>query len=252
MAVPYATPFQLGKLALELLPSGTGWGSSMLRFRRGDTTVLVAPSARLDALPGTPSLSWREADVLLLHAPDHEERANVEALTAFVGDAVAVVLAGHPVTLVCEALPVALAVWRLAGAVVPVQPAVQLARWASRHRAAGLDLAAEPAPHRARRARLRIALAGRSGPQHLATAASAVSSRGAVRGGVLRTIGAASSHGLAFAVSASGAALVALAAASGARQVRVWGAGAVSAVEAMRRVGLAAAVLSTERQLPLV
>lgn len=245
MAVPYATPFQLGKLALELLPSGTGWGDSMLRFKLGETTVLAAPSARLDALPGVPPLTWREADILLLHAPDHQERADVAGLAAFVDDAVAAVAAGKTVTLACDELPVALAAWTLAGvstaggAAVPVQPSVQLVRWANRHRAAGLGLPTEHAVPRGRAARLRIALTGRS-------------SAAPARSAELRRIGPAVTEGLAFTVHASGPALVALAAASGARHVRVWGDGAAAAVEAMRRAGLDAAVLTTERQLPLV
>lgn len=68
LAVPYGRPFQLGNLAVELLPAGSSAGAAMLRTRVGDATYLFAGAARPDALPTAEALDLRPADVLVLDA----------------------------------------------------------------------------------------------------------------------------------------------------------------------------------------
>ena len=68
LAVPYGRPFQLGSLAVELLPAGSSAGAAMLRTRLGEVTYLFGGAARLDTLPTAEALDLRPADVLVLDA----------------------------------------------------------------------------------------------------------------------------------------------------------------------------------------
>lgn len=68
LPVPYATPFQLGQGAVELLPSGTSAGGTLVRLFAKNQAVLVVNTASLQALPSAQPLQLREADVLVVDA----------------------------------------------------------------------------------------------------------------------------------------------------------------------------------------
>jgi hypothetical protein len=68
MTPPWGKPFQLGRLALALLPAGSAPGAACLRLHLDGQTVLDARLGRPDALPGCEAVDLREADVVVVDA----------------------------------------------------------------------------------------------------------------------------------------------------------------------------------------
>lgn len=68
LVVPWATPLQLGRLTMELLPAGSGPGAAILRWHAGGKTVIYAAAARPEPLPTARALELASADVLVLDA----------------------------------------------------------------------------------------------------------------------------------------------------------------------------------------
>ena len=68
LLIPWATPLQLGRLTLELLPAGGGPGTAMLRWHLDGRTHLYAAAARPEHLPTARPMELASADVLVLDA----------------------------------------------------------------------------------------------------------------------------------------------------------------------------------------
>ncbi len=73
LTVPWAKPFALGQLTVELLPAGSGPGAALLRLHLAGHTVLYAAAARPRPLPTSPEMQLEAADVLVLDAELAEE-----------------------------------------------------------------------------------------------------------------------------------------------------------------------------------
>ncbi len=65
---PWGKPFQLGKLAVALLPAGSSPAAAMLRLHLHGQTVLDARHFAAEALPGVVQGEFREAQGVLLDA----------------------------------------------------------------------------------------------------------------------------------------------------------------------------------------
>lgn len=68
LLIPWATPLQLGRLTIELLPAGGGPGTAMLRWHLDGRTHLYAAAARPEHLPTARPMELASADVLVLDA----------------------------------------------------------------------------------------------------------------------------------------------------------------------------------------
>lgn len=81
---PWGKPFQLGKLAVALLPAGSSTAAAMLRLHLNGQTVLDARHFAAESLPGVPPVEFREANGVLLDASaGHVSGASVAALDAW-------------------------------------------------------------------------------------------------------------------------------------------------------------------------
>lgn len=65
---PWGKPFQLGKLAVALLPAGSSPAAAMLRLHLNGQTILDARHFAAEPLPGTPPAEFREAQGIFLDA----------------------------------------------------------------------------------------------------------------------------------------------------------------------------------------
>lgn len=84
MTPPWGKPFQLGRLALAVLPAGSGPGAACLRMHIDGVTILDARLGRMDPLPGCEAPELREADAVLVDARwAAVESATVAALRSF-------------------------------------------------------------------------------------------------------------------------------------------------------------------------
>ncbi len=246
---PMGKPFQLARLAMELLPAGSSPGSALLRLHHGGQVLLFAAAGRLDALPTATPLELREADVIAVDARLAEvELSSVAQLAAFVDDAVALVQAGARLAVRFDEASVALDVLKLAGDRVPVALTPKLRRLAGRYASAGIVLP-DLVRAAARPGRPVLVLEGAE-----AEGPGPVDVRWLVAEGVDSDRLAAShaERGLAFARQASGRGLDALVRASGVRRVLAFGTGAEVLCARLRAQGLDCENISANVQLSLV
>ncbi len=252
LAVPYGRPFQLGPVAVELLPGGASAGSALLRTHIGEQTYLFAGAARLDTLPTAEPLALREADVLVLDAQLAEtQMLSAAELQGELTLAQALVQGGVTLVWLLEAPTLALDVLAWADANVPVWLAPSLARLVRRFRQTGGELP----PARAVGAELP---AGGLVLWPLDRADRLPPARGdlrrwlvAERAGADTLAPLACERGLAFSRRSSGTALDELARRSGAAHVAAYGAGAPALCARLRLGGLDCSVLG-QAQLRLV
>jgi putative mRNA 3-end processing factor len=248
LAVPFGRPFQMGRLALELLPAGSSPGSAMLRMHMDGRVVLFAAAARPDALPTAEPLEWREADAIVVDASRAEApHVSVASLEAWLERAVAAVQGGARLALQCPDAAVAIAVLLSCGARVPVALSPRLAAQARRYGHAGvaLPLSFTPASrkvgpvlwlHDAPLAALTVDARWLLAPDVLAPALQA----------------AAATEGFSFSRLAGGTALDDLVAASGARTVLAYGAGAMALCQRLSANGSTCIILAAQAQLRLM
>jgi len=244
LAVPFERPFQLGPIAVELLPAGASPGSALLRTHIGARTWLFAGAARLDVLPTAEPLALRETDVLVLDAQLAEAKLlSCAQLRAALDEALAMVAAGATLVWLIGQATVALDVLAWGQAHVPVHLAPSFATLARRYRRAGGSLPPGGSAHRQRPpgrlvlwpdAELRrlppdLARARRWLVAEVADAKEQVS-RGCERG-------------LAFSRRASGMELDDLAQASGTSHVAAYGVGAQALCTRLAARGLTCSVL---------
>lgn len=234
LAVPYGRPFQLGPIAVELLPAGASAGSALLRTHIGAHTYLFAGAARQDALPTAEPLTWRESDVLVLDAEHAETQLlSVDALRHALHEAQALVAAGETLVWLLQEPTLALDILALAGADRPVALAPSLARLARRFRRSGGLLPP-----------LRTAGAGLLLWPLAEVANLAPAQRNLPRWLVAHDAGAQAlaaancQRGLPFSRRSSGEDLDALALASGAAHVAAFGAGAPALCARLRQRGV--------------
>ncbi|MBI2603253.1 MAG: hypothetical protein HYW48_09370 [Deltaproteobacteria bacterium] len=65
----YNRPFSLGKLHLELLPSGGVLGGASLYVETGDSNFIYAPMLQTRMVPGLPSIQLKPAKIMVMNAP---------------------------------------------------------------------------------------------------------------------------------------------------------------------------------------
>ena len=253
LAVPCGRPFRLGRLAVELAPGGTSAGAAVLRFWHRDRVFVDLAAARLDTLPTADPLDLEPSDVALVDATyAATELSDVANLRARLLAGIAEVSPG--VCAVCCAEPtVALDLLCLLDESGPIYANRALLTLADRSRAAGVVLP---------RLRRLDAVPPKSGIVLVAGAARPATLTGALAG-VPRLLVAArfdapalaaygAQGGVAFARRASGVAVDAVVAASGAREVIAWGEGAGALCKRLRSTGLACWQLVEDAQLELV
>ena len=122
LQVPYGQPFQLGRGAVELLPSGASLGGAIARLHARGQTILAVRSAALEPLPSSAPLTLRDADVLLLDAGLAD--ASVLTPTALRAQLHATMAAGTQVWLLQDTL-LALDLLLWADGALRVAPAIQ-------------------------------------------------------------------------------------------------------------------------------
>ncbi len=255
LTVPWATPFQLGQLAVELLPAGSGPGAALLRLHLEGHTVLYAAAARPRALPTSPNMQLEPADVLVLDAELAEEphltpaalRERVDAQVRGLSDE------GRAIVWLFDRRSSALDVARLVGRRRPLYAHAGIRRLARAYGDAGIALP-----------RLRdLRGPARAGAMVLwPTARVATLARGPA-GSLARVlvqercepaamdaVGAA--EGLALSRRAAGAELDRVARASGAATVIAFGRGAAALCRRLEAEGLSTWHLVEDVQLPLV
>ena len=119
---PWGKPFQLGKLAVALLPAGSSPAAAMLRLHFNGQTVLDARHFAAESLTGAPTVEFREAHGLLLDATaGHVRGASVGELDAWLEEIAEALAHGPGQLLVDDALCGAWAAQRLAALVPGLQ-----------------------------------------------------------------------------------------------------------------------------------
>ena len=254
LTVPWATPFQLGQLAVELLPAGSGPGAALLRVHLEGHTVLYAAAARPRAMPTSPELHLEPADVLILDGELAQEPHLTPAALRERVHAQVVALEGAPaVAWLFDRRSSALDVARLVGARRPLYAHASIRRLARAYAAADIhlprlrDLRGSPRPESLVLWPLsRLSTLNRGPAGHLARVLvaercdrAAITAAGAL-------------DGLALSRRAAGAELDRIARASGAADVVVFGTGAAALCERLEREGMSTWQLVPEAQLPLV
>ena len=96
LTAPYEHPIRMGPLRLELIPSGHVLGGAQLRVTYEGARILYTGTVATEALPTSPPLESREADLVIAHAhcvpPDHPLGSTADAareLLEFVAAALA-------------------------------------------------------------------------------------------------------------------------------------------------------------------
>lgn len=251
LAVPYARPFQLGRIAVELLPAGSSPGSAMLRAHLDGRAVLFAGPARLDTAPTAEPIAWRDADILVLDATLAERALPGPAgLAPEVDAAVAHTAVFGRLDWVFATATVALDALTLVGGRVPVTLSPRLTRLAGRYIAAGRRL---PAARNTGRRHANAGLTLRI-ESDVAAALPVQGDRWLAAEDVgtqaLAAVGA--TRGFAVSRRAAGADLDALALASGAAVVVATGAGAAAFCARLQAQGVRCVHLLADGQLPLM
>ena len=255
LVVPWATPLQLGRLTIELLPAGSGPGSALLRWHLDGRTLIYAAAARPEPLPTARPLELAAADVLVLDAELAEvAHASPAALQQRVDEQVRASQAGAEATVwLFDRRSSALDVAALVGDRLPLYGHQGICDLAARY------LAARVALPRLRCTRLRPPLGSLLlwPLQRISTLASGPAAdlprflvQESCDAAAIRAAGA--SDGLALARRASGVELDLLARRSGAADVVAFGAGAAALCERLERDGLRAWHLMQDPQLALV
>jgi hypothetical protein len=243
---PLGRPFQMGRLALELLPAGSSPGSALLRIHLDGQVLLYAGAGRLDTLPTAEPIQWREADVLAVDATlADRDLADVSQLLEFVEQAVGAVLAGQRVALRLHEPSVALDALVLVAARVPVVLTPALVRLAGKYALADVQLPLRP---KRKPAGPLLALELDVGPRTEVDERWLIAPD--VSPAVLTEVKA--TRCLGFARQATGRQLDALVRASGVRQVLAFGAQAEVLCARLQADGLACEILRSDAQLRLV
>ncbi|MBP6217737.1 MAG: hypothetical protein KA436_04040 [Oligoflexales bacterium] len=68
LVCPYNKPFSLGKLTMELLPSGSFLGAASLFIETNNQTILYAPALQMQKIPSLRSAQLKRSDILVLNA----------------------------------------------------------------------------------------------------------------------------------------------------------------------------------------
>lgn len=245
---PPGRPFQMGRLALELLPAGSSPGAALLRLHHRGRSLLFSAAGRLDPLPTAEPLEWRDADVLVVDASRAEvDLADVAQLVTFVEEAIGEVQAGKRVALRMHEPTVALDVLKLAGGRVPVVLASGLTRLVKRYAVAGIELPVTVRkPRRPDSPRLVLELA-RTPPTDVDLRwqiTPETPTQPSEHSKSVRTLG--------FARHATGRQLDALVRASGIAEVLAFGAQAEALAARLRAEGRTCEILRADAQLTLV
>lgn len=251
LAVPYARPFQLGRIAVELLPAGSSPGSAMLRAHLDGRAVLFAGPARLDAAPTAEPIAWREADILVLDATLAErELPGPVGLVPEVDAAVAHAAVFGQLDWVFDTATVALDALTLVAGRVPVTLSTRLARLAGRYIAAGRRL---PAARNHTKHNVNAGLTLRM-QSDVAAAMPLLGDRwlAAEDAGPQALAAVGASRGFAVSRRAAGTDLDGLALASGATLVVATGAGAAALCARLQQRGVRCVHLLADGQLPLM
>ena len=108
LVTPYGRPFHLGRLSLELFPSGHALGAASLLLQHQGQTIVYSGDINLRGNPLVEALEARPCDVLVLPARFGQQRwalppadETIRSLVEFVGEAMA---RGQTTVLLCAAL----------------------------------------------------------------------------------------------------------------------------------------------------
>jgi len=235
LPAPFGRPFHLGRLRLELFPSGAAPGAASLLCEEGGRRVVYAGALAARKLRTAEAMDVRRADIVVLHA-EHEPGHTAGALEPLID------------WIAAEETPVVLGA--LGG---------ELEELAAELGARGLALRGHPALVAAVRAYRKLGadlrpIAARGGKGAILWPISVALPDGLATVGRRARVGSAAvPHDVSFAwsVLADSAALRAYLAATGAREVYLVGPAAESTALDLRASGLDARALGPPRQLSL-